>query len=345
MKSYHINLFKNVSGIVTREETILQPGDNEVLIRIKAVSINRRDIFILNQTYPLSAKQDVIPLSDGAGEIVATGKNVTRFAKGDKVIANYFPKWRDGKMGYDVVDQLGCTMDGMLTEYAVVHEDALVKFPYFLSWEEASTLPCAGLVAWSSLMGSNPIKPGNTVLTIGSGGVALFVIQFANLMGAKVIALTSDDDKIEKLKSLGATHVLNYRKDSDWDKTILELTNGYGIDRVVETGGTDTIEKSIDASAMGGEIILLSPFGTINDIQPKELKYVLSNLFVRLVTLRPVFVGSRLSMEDMCRAIDINQLHPVIDKVFEFDKAQEAYHYFIEGRQMGKVIIKGLTNN
>ncbi|MFD2164540.1 NAD(P)-dependent alcohol dehydrogenase [Paradesertivirga mongoliensis] len=341
MKAYHLDLFNDVDGIVLHDHEMPVVKGNELLIRIKAVSLNRRDTYILDQTYPLPAKQGIIPVSDGAGEIVAIGQDVSRFEVGDKVIGCYFPRWRDGKMGYDVVDQLGCTMNGMLTEYAVLHEDSVVKFPAFLSWEEAATLPCAGLVAWSALMGPSAITPGCTILTIGSGGVSLFAIQFAKMVGATIISLTSSDSKMERLISLGATHVINYRTDTEWDETVLKITNNKGVDRVIETGGTDTLEKSIKATALGGEVVAVSPVGTLNDNQTNELKYFLHSLFVRLVTLKPLFVGSRLSLESMCRAIESNRVRPVIDKVFSFEEAKEAYRYFATGNQMGKVIIKG----
>jgi NADPH:quinone reductase-like Zn-dependent oxidoreductase len=241
----------------------------------------------------------------------------------------------------DIIDQLGCTLDGMLSEYALLDENWLVDIPEHLSWEEAATLPCAALTAWSALTNSHPILPGKFVLTIGSGGVPLFAIQFSKLFGAKIIALTSRDEKIERLKALGADYVLNYRSNSEWSSAVLELTSGKGVDLVIETGGTDTLMQSVHATAFGGEIALVNFMGTINTKTDWDLKKILTPLFVRLITLRPLFVGSRLSFEDMNRAISLHKLHPVIEHAFSFDEVRDAYNYFSKGEHMGKVIIAG----
>src|SRR6185312_13083834 len=163
------------------------------------------------------------------------------FKPGDRVMGNYFPRWRDGRVGLDIMDQLGCTFDGMLTQYAVLKEDWLVSIPDYLSWEQAATLPCSGLTAWSALLGSRPISSGETILTIGSGGVAVFAIEFAKMAGAKTIALTSRVAKADRLRALGASHVIDYRANPEWHKEVLTLTDGRGVDRLLETGGTDTL--------------------------------------------------------------------------------------------------------
>jgi NADPH:quinone reductase-like Zn-dependent oxidoreductase len=342
MKSYHIESFKNISGIVLREQEIPQPKRNEVLIKVRAVSLNRRDLYILNQTYPLSAKLDIVPASDGAGEVIAIGDDVNRLKIGDRVIGSYFAKWRDGNVGIDVMDQLGCTLDGMLSEYVILEEDWVVNAPPHLSWEEAATLPCSALTAWSALMGPRPVTAADTVLTIGSGGVSIFAIQFARMLGAQVIALTSKDEKADIIQSIGANHVINYITRPEWHKEIFELTNGVGISRVVETGGTDTFEKSIQAVALGGEIALVSPSGTIVQGSDVNLSKILMPIFLNLITIRPLFVGNRLSLEAMCKAISHNNLKPIINKIFSFEEAQSAYHYLAQGEQLGKVVISGI---
>jgi NADPH:quinone reductase-like Zn-dependent oxidoreductase len=336
MKAYHLDSFGDVEGINMRQQNEPVPNEHEVLVKVRTVSLNRRDWYILHQTYPLPGRLGVIPLSDGAGEVIAMGSAVTRFKKGDRVMGNYFARWRDGRMGIDIMDQLGCTLDGMLCEYAVLREEWLVHVPANLSWEEAATLPCAALTAWSALSG---ISAGNTVLTIGSGGVSLFAIQFAKLFGASVIALTSRDQKIKSLQSIGADHVLNYVTNPFWHQQVLALTEGRGVDRLIETGGMDTLEQSVQATTLGGEIVLLSPVGTIGTVNTPDIRKILSSLFVKLITLRSHFVGSRLEFETMNRAIAQNNVRPVIDKVFSFAETPDAYRYLGAGEQFGKVII------
>ncbi len=336
MRAYHINEFKSIAGIVLQEHKTPTPRGNEVLIKVKSVSLNRRDWYILQQTYPLPALQGIIPASDGAGEVIAAGEQVKNFRPGDRVAANYFARWRDGRMGMDVVDQLGCTLDGMLAELVILPEECLVPIPGHLSWEEAATLPCSGVTAWNALKG---IAPGQTVLTIGSGGVALFAIQFAKLAGVQVIALTSHSEKTDQLLNLGASHVIDYKATPDWHKTVRELTGGRGVDRVVETGGSDTMEQSVLSTTMGGDIIFLSPSATLYTDRKTDANKILVPAFVNLVTIRPQFVGSRLDFETMNAAIAQHRLKPVIDRSFTFEETAAAYNYLITGKQFGKIII------
>lgn len=338
MRAYHIEAFHDVNGIAIRDHAIPVPGPGEILVKVHATSLNRRDIAILHQAYPLPGKPGVVPLSDGAGEVIACGNQCTRFKTGDRVAGTYFPRWRDGRIGYDIVDQPGCTLDGMLAEYVLLAEDGAVHIPGYLSYEQAATLPCAALTAWSALA-ARRVDPGSTVLTIGSGGVSLFAIQFARLFGAKVIALTSRDENTDLLRSVGATHVLNYRTNPNWSTDVLALTAGRGVEQVLETGGTDTLEQSIQAAALGGEITLLSYRGTISADAVMDLNNILTPLFARLITIRPHFVGSRLDFEAMDQALSLHKIQPVINRVFAFEEAREAYRYFALGQHTGKVII------
>ncbi|HSC40202.1 MAG TPA: NAD(P)-dependent alcohol dehydrogenase [Chitinophagaceae bacterium] len=340
MRSYHLETFGTIDGIQLREQEMPRPGPGEVLVGIKAVSLNRRDLYILHQTYPLPGRPGVIPASDGVGEVIATGDAVTRFKKGDRVCGNYFAHWRDGRIGMDIMDQLGCTLDGMLTEYALLKEDALVHVPGHLSWEEAATLPCSALTAWSALTAVRQVLAGDTILTIGSGGVAVFAIQFARALGARVISLTSKDEKTDRLKAVGANHVINYRRDEQWHKQVLALTDGRGADLVIETGGTDTLEQSVLAAGFGSEIVLLTPQGTIEPGKPVPLNKILSTVFVKNLRIQPVFVGSRLGFEAMNRAIAFHHIKPVIDAVFSFEEARDAYRYMAKGEQFGKVVVR-----
>jgi NADPH:quinone reductase-like Zn-dependent oxidoreductase len=339
MRTYHLDRLGTTDGIVLRERDEPKPKSTEILVRVHAASLNRRDSFILAGTYALPSRPGVVPVSDGAGEVVAAGDAVTRFKIGDRVAGCYFARWRDGKMQRDIIDQLGCTLDGMLTEYALLDEQWAVKVPDHLLWEEAATLPCAGVTAWNSLVGSEPMVAGQSVLTLGTGGVSLFAIQFAKLFGCRVVSLTSSDGKFERLRALGAEHVLNYATTPEWGQMVRELTGGEGVDRVVETFGPDTIEQSMRASALHGQIVLLitrSP--TRPAIEIPGMAWASS-----LTTIRRVFVGSRASFEAMNRAIVAARMRPIIDRVFAFEEAREAYRYFMQGKLFGKVVIKGTT--
>lgn len=336
MKAYHLERFGTLDGLVMRDQEIPVPGPREALVRIYAASLNRRDLMILNQTYPVPARADVIPVSDGAGEVMAVGESVTRVKVGDRVAGNYFARWKEGKLAWDqVTHQLGCTLDGMLTEYALLDEDALVRLPASLTYEEAATLPCAAVTAWSALTGSGPIQPADTVLTLGTGGVALFALQLAKVLGARVIATTSSDKKVERLKHLGADEVVNYRTSPEWSRTVRELTAGVGVNRVVETGGSDTLEESIKSVAPNGEIALVTAIGKrpMIEIHPPVLA-------ASLLTIRRLLVGSRASFEEMICTIAQHELHPVIDHTFTFSEARQAYDYYATEPIFGKVVIQ-----
>jgi NADPH:quinone reductase-like Zn-dependent oxidoreductase len=337
MQAYRLETLGRVDGIVLREQEEPQPQPTDIVIRVRATSLNRRDTMILQQTYPLPAKPGVVPLSDGAGDVVAVGNAVQRFAVGDRVTGCYFPRWRDGRLTVDVLDQLGCTVDGMLTEYAVLHEQSAVPVPDHLTWEEAATLTCAGVTAWNAVVGTGAVRPGQTVLTLGTGGVSLFAMQFAKMLGCRVIATTSHDAKAERLRACGADHVLNYATTPQWGKAVRELTGGEGVDLVVETMGPETLEQSITAAARYGQIVLLITKGAH---RPKI--EIAGDAYARsLATIRRLFVGSRADLEAMNKAIAVHRLRPVIDRVFPFAQAHEAYHYFLQGNVFGKVVILG----
>jgi NADPH:quinone reductase-like Zn-dependent oxidoreductase len=306
-------------------------------VRVRAVSVNKRDVFILKGTYPLPARLGVIPLSDGAGEVVAVGERVTRFRVGDRVAGNYFARWKSGPIDYDVFDQLGCALDGMLTEFAVLNEQWAVTVPEHLSWEEAATLPCAGVTAWNSIVGPQPVIAGQTVLTLGSGGVSLFALQFAKALGARVIVTTSDASKIERLHALGADIVVDSSANSDWGRIARDATAGRGVDLVVETMGPDTIEQSMRAVSLHGQVMLLIARGAHKpDVQISAQAYGAT-----MATIRRVFVGNRDSFEAMNRAIAQHRIRPVIDRVFPFSAVHEAFEYFMRGKSFGKVVVTG----
>src|SRR4051812_10654660 len=210
MRTYQLQTLGDPSGIVATDRDAPTPGPHDIVIRVRAASLNKRDLFILKGSYPMPARPGVVPVSDGAGEVVAVGAQVTRWKLGDRVAGNYFARWRSGPIEPDLFEQLGCALDGMLTELAVLDEQWAVRVPDHLSWEQAATLPCAAVTAWNSVMGPQPIVAGQTVLTLGTGGVSLFALQFARAAGARVIATTSSAAKAARLRELGADAVVNY---------------------------------------------------------------------------------------------------------------------------------------
>jgi len=266
MEAYRIDRFGSVDGIVLRSSEDPQPGPKEVLMRVRASSLNYRDLMVLRGGGRGPTKIGVVPLSDGAGEVAAIGAGVTRVKMGDRIAGCFHPRWFGGPIKPDyLTDRLGANLDGMLAEFAVLSEEALIYMPSHLSFEEAATLPCAAVTAWVALTGHRRVTAGDTVLTQGSGGVSVFALQFARLLGARVIATTSTAEKAERLRALGASDVVNYTETSDWDAKVRQLTDGRGVDCVVEIGGPGTIAMSLQTLAVGGHISLigasLSPSG------------------------------------------------------------------------------------
>src|SRR5262249_3272196 len=231
-----------MAGLTLKQHDEPSPGPREAVIRVRANSLNFRELMVLRGNYPLPVKPDVVMGADGSGEIVAVGPGVSRVKVGDRVAAAMFPRWLDGPIDWEYAPQLGGSLDGMLSEYVALSEEAVVRFPDHLSFEEAATLPCAAVTAWNALT-ARKLPPGDTVLTLGSGGVSLFALQFAKLFGARVIVTTSSEDKVTRLKAVGADDVINYRTTPDWHIAVHELTKGRGVDQVVDVGG-GTLEQS-----------------------------------------------------------------------------------------------------
>jgi alcohol dehydrogenase len=335
MEAYHIDRFGSVDGVVLRSSEDLRPGPKEILMRVRATSLNYRDLMVLKGGGRGPTKLGVVPLSDGAGEVAAIGGGVARVTPGDRVIGTFHPRWFGGPLSADyLTDRLGANLDGMLADYAVLSEEALVPVPSHLSFEEAATLPCAAVTAWVALTGHRRVTAGDTVLTQGSGGVSVFALQFARLLGARVIATTSTAEKAERLKALGASEVINYTEAPDWDEKARDLTGGSGVDCVVEIGGPGTIEKSLKALAVGGHVSLIGASLSRSGIMLDPLL-----LTGRGTTVGAISVGSRADFEAMNRAIALHGLRPVIDRTFPFAEAKEAYRHF-EGRgHFGKVVI------
>ncbi len=298
-----------------------------------AASLNYRDLAVLTGTYIPILPLPIVPASDACAEVVAVGSEVTRFRLGDRVTPVYTQGWHDGLPTPEqrAIKTLGAPLNGVLQHYIVVPADDAVLVPEALSDAEASTLPVAALTAWSALSEGN-VKAGDTVLVQGSGGVALFALQFAKAAGARVIATSSNDEKLARMKSMGADHLLNYRTDENWEKTAKELTNGHGADIVVETGGS-TLPKSLAAVSFGGFVAV------VGFVAGYEATIALRQLIGPMVRVQGIAVGSRARFEAMNRAIDLNDIRPVIDSVFPFDEAARAFKHMESGSHFGKVVV------
>jgi NADPH:quinone reductase-like Zn-dependent oxidoreductase len=280
-------------------------------------------------------KLPIIPVSDGAGEVVATGAGVTRFKPGDKVAAAFMPDWVNGPPDEENArTALGGGGVGLLAEQAVLPEHGLVPIPSHLSALEAATLPCAAVTAWNALFENGRVKPGDTVLVQGTGGVSIFALQFARLAGAHVIATSSSDQKLARARELGATDGINYKTNPDWDKRARALTGGKGVDQIVEVGGAGTLGKSLRAVRIGGYIALIGVLSGANaEVNPMPV-------LMKSIRVQGIFVGSRAMFEAMNRAIVASQLRPVVDRVFEFEQAPQALKYLESGAHFGKIVIQ-----
>jgi NADPH:quinone reductase-like Zn-dependent oxidoreductase len=338
MKKYHLRKGStDMSSLELVECDEPEPGENQVLIRVHAASLNYRDQAIVTGNYFGGIlKRDTVPLSDGAGEVVAVGRNVTRFKTGDRVIGTFFQVWIDGIPDRSSFTALGSPADGMLAEYVVLDQDGVVRCPPHLNYDEAATLPCAGLTAWNALTVSGRLRPGDTVLVLGTGGVSIFGLQFARMSGARVIVTSSSDEKLARAVELGAAATVNYLKTPEWEQEVLRLTEGGGVDHVIEVGGVGTLAKSFQCVGFRGQIALIGVLaGNEGDTNPHAL-------MLKNASLRGVFVGSRAMFEQMNEAIAVNRMHPVVDRVFPFADAAGAYDYQRAGRHFGKVVIRVL---
>lgn len=330
MRAYRIAPGAGIDGLVLSDEPEPSPGHGEVVVAVRAVSLNYRDLVMVTR----AGVQSVVATSDGAGEIVAVGEGVEGWRVGDRVSANFFPRWLDGPFRARYHRHaLGGTVDGMLAERVALAADALVRLPDGLSFEAAATLPCAALTAWNALFCQRQTRPGETVLVLGSGGVSVFALQLARAAGARVIATTSSADKAARLSALGADAVVNYTTSPDWDKEVLALTGGEGVDVVVEVGGAGTLAQSLNAAATGGMVSLIGVLtGTSGAVNPWPM-------VGKALHVVGIYVGSRTMFEDLLAAVAANGLEPVIDRTVPFDDAPDAYRHLQAQRHIGKVVI------
>lgn len=319
--------------LTSREEQ--EQGKGEVLIKLRAASLNYRDLMVVQGRYNPKQPLPLIPFSDGVGEVVAVGEGVTRVKVGDRVASIFFQKWLSGQLTKTAFrSTLGAPSDGVLAEYIVLHSDGVIPVPFHLSDEEAATLPCAAVTAWNALITGGGLKAGDTVLIQGTGGVSLFALQFAKISGARVIVISSSDEKLEKARELGATDGINYKTTPNWDEQVYQLTDGEGVDYVVEVGGAGTLAKSLRAVRMGGHISLIGVLtGTTAEINPMPI-------LSKSVRVQGVYVGSREMFEAMNRAIALHQLKPIVDRVFPFEEAREALQYMESGAHFGKICLR-----
>lgn len=334
--SRQFQLAKTGSALVLKlnPTSIPAPGADKVVLRMAAASLNYRDL--LTQQDSVSTKDGLVPLSDGAGTVIAVGAGVTRWKAGDRVVPNFFPGWIDGPFNPAQLSNAhgGGTTDGMLAEHVVVDQHSLVTVPQYLSLEEASTLPCAGLTAWHALFERGGIKRGDMVLVQGTGGVALFGLQLATAIGAKVIVTSSSDAKLARVKALGAWHTINYRTTPDWEKVVLELTGGRGVDHILELGGPDTYDRSIAAIAPGGKIAqigVLTGFTSQPNILPLQFKNA---------SINGICVGSAEQLQRLTVFMEEHQIHPVIDAQFAFEDAPLAYAQLAAATHFGKLVVR-----
>jgi len=333
MQAYEIISDGGIDALNLATRPTPTPGHGEVLVRMRASSLNYRDLITVRDPVGRNLPYPRIPNSDGAGEVLAVGSGVTRFAPGDRVASCFFQRWEDGDItAHGMASALGGAADGVLAEEVVLSERGLVHIPEHLSFAEAATLPCAALTAWNALVEQGRLIAGETVLLIGTGGVSIFGLQIATMFGARSIILSSSDEKLERAKAMGARETVNYRTTPDWQDAVLDLTAGRGVDHVVEVGGAGTLPRSIASTRVAGHVALIGVL-TGGEINP-------TGIMRNSLRFNGIYVGSRAMFERMNRAFAVDSLRPVIDRTFAFDQAREAFHHLQAAGHFGKVVVE-----
>lgn len=335
MKLFELRDSFGLEHLHRAERPDLAPGPGQVVIRLRAASLNFRDLLVIQGKYNPRMKLPRVPLSDGAGEILTVGAGVTGWKTGDRVVVPFMPGWLSGNLtAAGAASALGGDADGMFADQALVSAEALLPIPEHLSFEQAATLPCAAVTAWNGLFVSGNLKPGQTVLLQGTGGVSLFGLQFAKLAGATIIITSSSDEKLERVRAMGAHHLINYRTTPDWEKRVHELTRKQGVDLTLEVGGTGTLSRTLRATGFSGHVSLIGVLSGINgEVQTGPLLH-------KAITLRGIYVGSREMFATMNQAITAARLEPVIDRIFDFEESVEAFRHLESGQHFGKIVIR-----
>jgi NADPH:quinone reductase-like Zn-dependent oxidoreductase len=335
MRAYELKPVQSLDSLTLTERADPRPGPGQVLLDMRAWSLNFRDLSVARGAYGGPPPAGRIPLSDGVGVVREIGAGVTRVKPGDRVAGIFMQGWIAGGITAEgFATALGGAIDGMLAEQVVLSEQGVVAVPEHLSDEEAAALPCAAVTAWNALVREARVKAGDTVVCLGTGGVSLFALQFAKMHGARVLLTSSSDEKLEVARKLGADELINYRAQPDWEKAVVALTGGRGADVVVEVGGSGTFDKSVAAVRFGGTVALIGVLtgvgGTVNT----------AAILRRHIRIQGIYVGSREMFEEMNRAIAQHGLKPVIARSFPFEQARAAYDYLASAAHTGKVVIR-----
>ncbi|NJM72348.1 MAG: NAD(P)-dependent alcohol dehydrogenase [Scytonema sp. RU_4_4] len=335
MKVWEVHPQEGLDALTLVERPEPQPKAGQVLLKMRAASLNYRDLLTVKGAYGSKQKLPFVPFSDGVGEVVAVGDGVTRVKVGDRLAGIFMQTWLEGEFSADKSKSaLGGAIDGILAEYVTLHEDGVVHVPEHLSDEEAASLPCAAVTAWNALTTDGKLKAGDIILIQGTGGVSLFALQFGKIMGTQVIATSSSDLKLDKLKQLGASEVINYKTTPNWDEKVWELTNQVGVDRIIEVGGAGTFNKSLRAVRYGGHISLIGVLsGFSADVNTVSILH-------KGMTVQGIYVGSRAMFEAMNRAIALHGIKPIVDRVFPFEEARRALEFMESGAHFGKIALR-----
>jgi len=333
MKSVVIKNPGGLDNLQILEKDDPTPGTGEVAVRWHATSLNYHDYLVAIGGIPVTDNR--IPMSDGAGEVIAVGKDVMDWSVGDKVMSLFFPGWIDGAPQFNKIAGVsGETIDGYITEASCISAKSLTRIPDGYSYAEAATLPCAGLTAWNGLMHTGGLYAGQSVCIQGTGGMSMLALSFAKAAGARVFATTSSPEKAEYLMSLGCERVFNYKEDERWGKSIYKAAGG-GVDLVLDVGGGSTMKQSIEAAKIGGNIIAI---GILGNGRKGEITF--PKMFFKFLSMNGIAVGSREMQEAMVTAIEANDIRPQVDKSFGFDQLADAFRYQETGQHIGKIVLE-----
>ena len=332
MKQIQLKKPGGLDNILLCDADVPKPKSNQIVIKIAASSLNYHDLLVALGFIP--TEDGRVPLSDAAGEIVEIGSDVKDWKVGDHVMSVCFPNWQNGAPKYELLSFIGDHEDGYAAEYITIQETAVTKMPSYMSFAQAATLPCAGLTAWRALVDDGNLKAGETILVQGTGGVSIFALQLAKSMGAKVIATSSSEEKLNRLKELGADEVINYKETPEWGKEVLAKTNNEGVDHVIEVGGGGTFGESVRATKLGGHIALI---GVLSG--PNASEIVLPRIFLKQIRMSGISMANKESQIAMIDYLETNQIEPIISDSFPLSKLADAFQHQIDNKHFGKISI------